>query len=45
VRVAIVSDIHGNLTALEAVVADIAHHSPDLVLHAGDLADAGSSPV
>jgi putative phosphoesterase len=45
VRIAIVSDIHGNLTAFEAVVADIGDHSPDLVLHAGDLADAGSSPV
>jgi putative phosphoesterase len=45
VRVAIVSDIHGNLTAFKAVLADIGHHSPDLVLHGGDLADAGSSPV
>ncbi len=44
-RVAIVSDIHGNLTAFEAVLADIRHCSPDLVLHGGDLADLGSSPV
>jgi Icc-related predicted phosphoesterase len=44
-RVAVVSDIHGNLTAFEAVLADIWQCSPDLVLHGGDLADAGSSPV
>ena len=44
-RVAIVSDIHGNLTAFEAVLADIRRCSPDLVLHGGDLADAGSSPL
>jgi predicted phosphodiesterase len=44
-RIAIVSDIHGNLTALEAVLADIRREAPDLVLHGGDLADSGSSPV
>jgi predicted phosphodiesterase len=44
-RIAVVSDIHGNLTAFEAVLADIQHASPDLVLHGGDLADSGSSPV
>ncbi len=44
-RVAILSDIHGNLTAFEAVQADIRQASPDLILHGGDLADSGSSPV
>src|ERR1700733_12148786 len=44
-RVAVVSDIHGNLTAFEAVLADVRQCSPDLVLHGGDLADLGSSPV
>jgi predicted phosphodiesterase len=44
-RVAVVSDIHGNLTAFEAVLADIRQASPDLVLHGGDLADSGSSPI
>ena len=44
-RVAVVSDIHGNLTAFEAVLADVRQCSPDLVLHGGDLADPGSSPV
>ena len=44
-RAAIVSDIHGNLTAFEAVLADLRETSPDLVLHGGDLSDNGSSPV
>jgi putative phosphoesterase len=44
-RIAILSDIHGNLTAFEAVLADIQQTSPDLVLHGGDLADNGSSPT
>ncbi len=41
-RIAIVSDIHGNLTAFEAVLAALRQSSPDLILHGGDLADAGS---
>ncbi|MBZ5577117.1 MAG: metallophosphatase family protein [Acidobacteriia bacterium] len=44
-RVAIVSDIHGNRTALEAVLADLRQTSPDLILHGGDLADGGASPA
>jgi putative phosphoesterase len=44
-RIAIVSDIHGNRTAFEAVLADLEQTSPDLILHGGDLADSGSSPV
>jgi len=44
-RIAIVSDIHGNRTAFEAVLADLRHTSPDLILHGGDLADGGASPV
>lgn len=43
-RVAIVSDVHGNLTALEAVIADLGRCSPDLVLHGGDLALMGPRP-
>jgi 3',5'-cyclic AMP phosphodiesterase CpdA len=45
VRTAIISDIHGNLTAVEAVLADLLITTPDLILHGGDLADSGSSPV
>jgi putative phosphoesterase len=43
-RIAVVSDIHGNLTAFEAVLADLRLTSPDVILHGGDLADSGSSP-
>lgn len=44
-RLAVVSDIHGNLTAFEAVLADLRQTAPDLILHGGDLADAGSGPA
>jgi predicted phosphodiesterase len=44
-RIAIVSDIHGNRTAFEAVLADLRQTSPDLILHGGDLAHGGSSPA
>ena len=40
-RIAIVSDIHGNLTALEAVIADLRTQAPDLVLQGGDLPYGG----
>jgi predicted phosphodiesterase len=43
-RIAIVSDIHGNRTAFEAVLADLKHTSPDLTFHGGDLAHGGSGP-
>jgi putative phosphoesterase len=45
VRVAVVSDIHGNLAALEAVVGDLRLTAPDLVLQAGDVAVIGPRPV
>jgi predicted phosphodiesterase len=44
-RIAIVSDIHGNRTAFEAVLADLRQTSPDLILHGGDLAHGGASPA
>lgn len=44
-RIALVSDVHGNLTALAAVVADLRVTAPDLILHGGDLADSGSAPA
>jgi predicted phosphodiesterase len=44
-RTAIVSDIHGNLTALEAVLADLRLSSPDVILHGGDLVANGSHPA
>lgn len=35
-RLAIVSDIHGNLPALEAVVADMRHRGVDAIINLGD---------
>ena len=40
-RLAVVSDIHGTLPALEAVVADLAETEPDQVVLGGDLALGG----
>jgi len=44
-RIAVVSDIHGNLAAFEAVLADLRQTSPDLILHGGDLSHGGASPA
>jgi putative phosphoesterase len=41
-RLAIISDIHGNLVALEAVLADLGSRSPDAVVNLGD---SVSSPL
>jgi predicted phosphodiesterase len=43
-RVAIFSDVHGNLTALEAVLADIKQQTPDLIAFAGDACLFGAQP-
>jgi putative phosphoesterase len=43
-RVALISDIHGNLVALEAVVADLAKVGPDAVICLGDVAVTGPQP-
>jgi predicted phosphodiesterase len=44
-RVALLSDVHGNLTALEAVIADIDRRAPDIVAHGGDLVLMGPEPA
>jgi putative phosphoesterase len=44
-RIAVVSDVHGNLTALEAVLADLAEVRPDLVVQGGDVAFGGPHPA
>ncbi|MCU1536086.1 MAG: Phosphoesterase [Humibacillus sp.] len=40
-RVAVVSDVHGNLTAYEAVLADIARRGIDEVVNLGDVVGKG----
>ncbi len=43
-RIAVLSDVHGNLLALEAVRAEIRREMPDAVLVAGDLVLNGPDP-
>ena len=43
-RVALISDLHGNEVALEAVLADIARHGVDRVVCLGDVATLGPRP-
>src|SRR4029077_18692893 len=43
--IAIISDVHGNLTALDAVLADLRRQKPDLVFHGGDLPYGGWHPA
>ena len=43
-RIAIISDIHGNLPALEAVLADVEKQRPDAVYCLGDLVGYGATP-
>jgi putative phosphoesterase len=44
-RIAVVSDVHGNRRALHAVLADLQQVAPDLVVHGGDLAYGGAHPA
>jgi putative phosphoesterase len=44
-RVAALSDVHGNVAALEAVLADIAREKPDRIVVAGDLVLNGPEPA
>lgn len=44
-RIAALSDIHGNVAALEAVIADIGREKPDHVVIAGDLVLNGPEPA
>ena len=44
-RIAVVSDVHGNLAAFEAVLADLRETAPDLVFHGGDLPHGGAHPA
>ena len=44
-RIAVVSDIHANLTALNAVIADLRKSGADFVVHGGDLMSGGPRPA
>lgn len=44
-RIAVLADAHGNLLALQAVLADLCTASPDLVVNLGDLATGPFDPA
>jgi predicted phosphodiesterase len=43
-RIAVIADVHGNLIALEAVLAHLRRASPDLVVNLGDLVSGPFDP-
>ena len=43
-RLALISDIHANLPALEGVLRDIRKHAPDSVISLGDQVNLGPCP-
>ena len=44
-KLAVISDIHGNLTALEAVLADIATQGVDQTVNLGDILSGPLQPA
>lgn len=44
-RIAVISDVHGNAHALEAVLEDVAKAKPDLVINLGDCLPGGLEPA
>ncbi|MBL6082527.1 metallophosphoesterase family protein [Belnapia sp. T18] len=43
-RIAVIADVHGNLIALEAVLAHLRDDAPDLVVNLGDLVSGPFDP-
>jgi predicted phosphodiesterase len=44
-RLAVISDIHGNLLALDAVLADVAEEGADAILNLGDIVSGPLAPA
>jgi putative phosphoesterase len=44
-QIAVISDIHGNCLALEAVLGDLAHHPADSMVCLGDAIQGGPQPA
>ena len=44
-RIAAITDIHGNLRALQAVLADMADRSPDIIVNLGDCVSGPLEPA
>jgi putative phosphoesterase len=45
VRLALISDVHGNDVALEAVARDLERVDPDVIVSLGDVAQGGAQPA
>ena len=43
-RIGLIADVHSNIVALEAVLAAIKRHSPDMILSLGDQINLGPCP-
>jgi predicted phosphodiesterase len=43
-HIAVIADIHGNLPALEAVLADIQRHAVERIINLGDLVSGPDYP-
>ena len=43
-KIAVISDIHGNMQALDTVLNDIKKQNPDKIICLGDYAMAGPQP-
>lgn len=44
-RIAVIADVHGDLIALEAVLAQLRNASPDLIVNLGDLVSGPFDPA
>ncbi len=44
-RIAVISDVHGNTYALQAVLADITRAAPDLIVNLGDQIEGSANPA
>jgi putative phosphoesterase len=44
-KIAVISDIHGNIAALDAVLADIENHNVDVIVNLGDILSGPLFPV
>lgn len=44
-RLAVISDVHGNAFALDAVLAEVRDAAPDLVVNLGDQIEGGADPA
>ena len=44
-RIALISDIHANWEALQAVTKEVEREKPDMIIHLGDVVGYGADPV